>query len=259
MKLFDLGPGRLLFAVATIGLGALTLIYRDFALNWQPIPRSIPAREMLVFVSAFALLGSGIGIVIQRIAARSALFLFGYVLMFWVFPHIFKVAADSKSIGTWLGLCETLGVLSGAWLLWALLSAPPTNSASIRAFRRLFGLCCVIYGISHFVYADFTAAMIPQWFPQRLWLAYATGATHAAAGLGILLGIYPRLAAILEAVMMSAFVVLLHIPSLWTQPPPEWGPTLRTELTPLFWATALAASAWLVASSYALLTSRQSR
>jgi uncharacterized membrane protein len=258
MKLFDLGPGRALFAIATINLGVLTLIYRDFALNWQPIPRSIPAREVLVFVSAFALLGSGIGILIERISARSAQFLFVYLLVFWVFPHVFKVAADPKSIGTWLGLCETLGALSGAWLLWALLSETPLNSLSIRAFRQLFGLCCVIYGVSHFVYADFTAAMIPQWFPQRLWLAYATGAAHIAAGLGILLGIYPRLAAYLEAVMMSAFVVLLHLPSLWMQPPPEWGPSVRTELTPLFWATTLAASGWLVARSYTALTTRQS-
>jgi uncharacterized membrane protein len=265
MKLFDLGPGRVLFAIATMGLGMLTLIYRDFALNWQPIPRSIPARELFVFVSAFALLGSGIGILAQRSAARSALFLFGNLVAFWVIPHIITVVPNFKSIGPWLGLCESLGVLSGAGLLWALLSDPPLNARqgvdfrnnSIRAFRRLFGLCCLIYGVSHFVYADFTAGMIPPWFPQRLWLAYFTGAAHAAAGLGIVLGIYPRLAALLEAVMMSAFVVFLHIPSLWAHPPPEWGPTLRTELTPLFWATALAASAWLVARSYTLLMSRQ--
>jgi uncharacterized membrane protein len=266
MKLFDLGPGPALLAIATLGLGVLTLIYRDFALNWQPIPGSMPAREALVFVSAFSLLASGIGILMQRIAARSALFLFGYLLVFWVIPHLITVVPNFKSIGPWLGLCESLGVLSGAWLLWAQLTDSPIDSAqnvdfrrnSIRAFRRLFGLCCVIYGVSHFVYADFTAGMIPQWFPQRLWLAYATGAAHAAAGLGMVLGIYPRLAAILEAAMMSAFVVVLHIPSLWTQPPPAWGPTLRTELTPLFWATALAASAWLVARSYTLLMSRQS-
>ena len=49
--------------------------------------------------------------------------------------------------------------------------------------------------------------------------------------------------------MMSLFVLLVHVPSVWLSPPPEWGPTLRTEMTPLFWALGLSASAWLTAAA----------
>ena len=107
----------------------------------------------------------------------------------------------------------------------------------------------MVYGASHFVYADFTAAMIPGWLPQRLELAYFTGACHALAGLAITFNQLARPAALLEAAMMSLFVILLHLPSLWASPPPAWGPTLRSEITPLFWASALAASAWLIYES----------
>jgi hypothetical protein len=68
-----------------------------------------------------------------------------------------------------------------------------------------------------------------------------------AAGLGILFAIRPRLAATLEALMMSSFVILVHVPSLLSVPPPEWAPSGRIQWTALFWASALAASAWIVA------------
>ena len=84
---------------------------------------------------------------------------------------------------------------------------------------------------------------------MRLWLAYATGTGHAAAGLAILLGIRPRLAATLEALMMSSFVVLLHVPSLWAKPAPDWAPVARIEWIALYWASALAGSAWIIARS----------
>ena len=115
--------------------------------------------------------------------------------------------------------------------------------------RRLFGVACIVFGLSHFVYADFTADMIPHWLPLRPGLAYATGAGHLAAGLAILFDIRPRLAATLEALMMSSFVLLVHVPSLLQMPPPGWAPTLRVQLTALFWASALAGSAWIVARS----------
>jgi uncharacterized membrane protein YphA (DoxX/SURF4 family) len=124
----------------------------------------------------------------------------------------------------------------------------PTDAVGLNLARRLFGIACLVFGLSHLEYANFTAGMIPAWLPLRPWLAYATGAGHAAAGVAILFGIRPRLAATLEAAMMSSFVALVHFPSLWTSP--DWAPTARTQWTALFWAGALAGSAWIVAHSF---------
>jgi uncharacterized membrane protein YphA (DoxX/SURF4 family) len=165
--------------------------------------------------------------------------------VFWLLPQLLHLLPAISNLAAWLGFCEVLAVTCGALVLWSG-SAVPAGS---RVAGALFGLCCIVFGVSHFVYAEFTAAMIPHWLPQRPALAYGTGAAHMLAGTAIVCGVLPRLAALLEALMMSLFVIGLHIPSLWVVPPPAWGPTLRTEITPLFWAMTLAASAWLVAQS----------
>jgi uncharacterized membrane protein len=238
-------PGRIGLAIAMCGLGAIGTYYGDFALQWQPVPQALPEYRVFAYVSAALLFAGGVGLLIKTRVRAAALLLGCYLGVFWLLPHVLRLAAAFASIGAWLGFCEVLGVTAAAWILWAANGAPRIR----RIGRVVFGLCCVVYGVSHFVYADFTAAMIPHWLPQRLGLAYLTGTGHILAGLAIALNQLPRLAALLEAIMMSLFVVVLHLPSLWASPPPAWGPTFRTEITPLFWATALAASAWLVYES----------
>lgn len=251
-----IGVGHLVFAFAMIGLGVLTLVYGDFALQWQPVPEWVPWREGVAYASGAILLVGGVSLLLARTASASALVLTIYLLVTWVLPQIIQVAPSPGSIGAWLGFCETLAVTSGGWILCALLlredhsaTKPTDGDPGIRVARLLFGACCVVFGLSHFVYADFTASMIPQWLPGRLVFAYLTGAGHLAAGIGILFAIVPRLAAMLEALMMSSFVFLVHIPSIGSVPPLQWAPTNRVAWTALLWASALAASAWTVASS----------
>ena len=250
----DLEPEPLFFALAMIGLGIMTLLYGDFAVIWQPVAKDIPWRQGLACVSGAALLLGGIGLFFRRTATASALGLAIYLLIAWVLPQAVKVVpAGTDFIGRWLGFCETLAVLCGAWLLYyPLPGAGGTvieGGNAVRAARFLFGASCVLFGLSHFMYADFTASMIPSWLPMRLPLAYLTGAGHLAAGVAILFGLLPRLGATLEAIMMSSFVLLVHLPALFAEPAPAWAPTGRIQWTAMFWAGALAASAWIVARS----------
>lgn len=101
----------------------------------------------------------------------------------------------------------------------------------------------MVFGAAHFLYAAFTASMIPTWLPMRLELAYLTGAIHAVAGLAILTGRWRRWAAVAEAAMMSSFVLLVHAPRVAAHP------TDRLELTMLFVAVTLSSAAWTLAAS----------
>ena len=88
-----------------------------------------------------------------------------------------------------------------------------------------------------------TTDLIPTWLPFRVALTYITGLGHIAAGIGILFGIFPRLAATLEAIMLALFAVLVWAPRVAA------APTNRFPATALLITTAISGAAWAVASS----------
>jgi uncharacterized membrane protein YphA (DoxX/SURF4 family) len=126
----------------------------------------------------------------------------------------------------------------------------------VRTAQVLFGLTCIFYGWSHFVYADYTASMVPTWVPGSLAFAYLTGLAHVAAGMAIIFGILPRLAAVLEALMMSLFGLLVWVPSFFAQPRPQWATPPERQWSELTVNLVLAAAAWIVAISFLWPTPR---
>jgi len=152
------------------------------------------------------------------------------------------VAQSPRDVGMWLGLSESLVLTCGGCILFVEL-ASVAGDRWIRAARFLFGLACLVLGLSHFVYADVTASMVPSWLPWRMGFAYLTGAGHIAAGLAILSGTLARLGATLEAAMISLFVLLVHMPGVAA------APSGRLQWTMLFVASAQAGAAWVVAGS----------
>jgi uncharacterized membrane protein len=175
----------------------------------------------------------------------------------WAVARARPVFLKPQIVGSWYGFCEALGPLLGIWILYAVLrrqhGAPAvTVMAGDRALhvaRVLFGAACVAYGAAHFAYATFTAKMIPAWLPDPKGLTYLTGAFHAAAGFGLIVGVLPHLAATLEAIMISLFGVLVWLPSFFAQPAPEWAPSMQIQCSETFVTFLLAASAWIVAAS----------
>ena len=107
-----------------------------------------------------------------------------------------------------------------------------------------FGACLLIFGASHFVYARFTASLVPLWLPPaQLFWAYATGVAQIAAGLAMLSGVQARLAAILLTVMYAAFSVLVHVPSVIAHP------SSQANWTENGINLLLAGAAWVLAES----------
>ncbi len=250
------GPGHLIFAFGTAGIAILGLAYDDFALQWQPLPSWIADPHQLAYAAGLIVLGASFGVFVEGAAIPSALLLTVYQSV-WVLTRGAALVASPLRVDRWLGFSEALGLMIGGWILLASLVRQIRGSdlpliaseRGMRAARLLFGLCCAVYGLSHFANADFTADMIPRWLPNRLGLAYLTGAGHIAAGLALVFAVVPRLAAILEALMLSSFVLLVHVPSIGAAPALDWAPTSRLQWTAFFIASTLAGAAWLVVGS----------
>lgn len=79
------------------------------------------------------------------------------------------------------------------------------------------------------------------WLPFSIGWVYLSGIGSIAACLGMLFGVLPRLAAILEAVMLGIITIIY------------WGPYLhtgRTATTAFLISAAIAGGVWLVADTY---------
>jgi len=250
-----IGLGRGFFAIAAASLAILSLAYGDFALSGRSLPGWIPWRETCDYLSAVLLLAASAGVCFSRTALPSALTIGAYQAV-WAVIGTTPILSEPLRIGAWYGFCEALTSLVGAWILYAMLrwqspgsKMPSASERAVRIAQVLFGITCVFYGWSHFAYADYTASMVPTWLPSRLGLAYFTGLGHLAAGVGIIVGILPRLAATLEAIMMSLFGLLVWVPSFLAHPRPEWAMTPQNQWSELVVTLLLAASACIVATS----------
>ena len=253
MRIVALSRG--LFAVAAASLGVLALAYGDFAPGGQSLPAWVPLRTTWIHATALLLLLASVGLCWSRTVAASALAVGAYQAI-WVLIALPQVLTDPLGIGAWYPICEAVTALIGSWVLYALShwpaggrQMPDAVRRSVRLAQILFGLACIFYGASHFAYAAYTAAMVPAWLPGPLAFAHLTGLCHIAAGIGISAGILPRLAATLEALMMSLFGLLVWVPSFFAQPPPKWATPPHDQWSELVVNVVLAASAWIIAAS----------
>jgi len=223
--------------ILLIYLGILNIVWRDSLLSWQPTPDGASWKIPFAYLSAAILIVSGIGILLPQWRARGAMLGAGWVGLWALLLHLPRVVTIHDTAAL-LGLGEASANALGI----ATLTGYFDTRQRAKLLRMAFGLCAVIFGVAHFVYADFTAQMVPAWLPQRLGLAYLTGAIHVLTGACLLAGIRVRLAATIEALMMSSFVLLVHIPGVAA------APHDRMQLTMLGMAALLTTGAWLVAS-----------
>lgn len=245
-------PDRYLFAAGLFVFGALNIVFGAFNLQWQPIA-GIPWQPELARGAGVLLSVCALGLLVPRTAAWAAVLAAAALLLLYWLPQLLAASHAGANIGAWLPLSEDTAMLCGAVTFMALTVKGSTldrswltGPALLLAARIGFGLACVVFGLSHFAYADFTAQMIPGFVPFHLPFAYITGAGHLLAGLALLSGVMARLAAVLEAVMMSLFVLLVHVPMLLAGPKPE---ALQIDWTMLAAAMTLSASAWAITRS----------
>ena len=92
------------------------------------------------------------------------------------------------------------------------------NVKITKVGRYFLAVPMVVFGIQHFMYAEFVMQLVPGWIPAPLFWTYFTGAALFAAGAGIAINVWSRLAATLLGLMISIWVIILHIPRIFAYP-----------------------------------------
>lgn len=246
------GLGQILLAVGLIALGSLGLIAGDFALQWQPVPSWVPWRLGLANLAAMLDLICGVGLLFRPAMRASARVLLFYFLAWFLLLKTWQVFAAPFVEANWNGLGEIAVLVSAGMVLDSPMGRTRVQTGGdarhltrLKLARVVFGVALIPIGLSHFFYGAFVAGMVPSWLPLKLAWAYLCGVGHLAAGVGVLLGVFPRLAATLEAVMIMVFTLLVWVPGL------AKAPTAQLPWTEVIISWILGAAAWVVADSYA--------
>ncbi len=242
--------GGTIFAVGLAGLGVVSFVSRDFEAFWALPPALLPWNATFARASGVVLIAAGLGMLLPRTARLATLVATLYVLLWLLLLGVRTVVRHPGIEVGWLSFGQNLMLVTGGWTLLRSLPTRRGNRAASAPGARDLRVALVLYalalppvGLSHFVYLKLTAPLVPAWLPFHTGFAYLTGTGHIAAGLGILFGILPSLAATAEAAMITIFTVFVWIPAIAA------APTTREPGLEFFLSAAIAGAAWIIAGS----------
>lgn len=235
-----LSVGRAFLGAATLASGILQLVIGAFVRLVPKLPAWVPAPSALAYVVGVVLIVTGLRILLDR-TARAAATLLAAMLVFDVLflylPQMIATPGVDRPFlrgYMWTNPLKCLALLGGAAILMGRI---PIGAVFLSVFL-------IVCGLPHFVYADFVLTLVPSWIPpgQRFW-TWFTGVALIAGGVGILVPRTARLAAMMSALMIFLWVLLLHIPRALA------GPQHAFETAGIFEALALSGVALLVAGN----------
>ena len=239
--------GRILLAVAMISLGLEHVVTGNFPVALFPVPVGFPGRYVVVMMMGVTLIVAGFCIGFRRKADVAALVLGVLFLVLTLCLHVPLLVRDVHNGGAWTVFAELLAFSGGFFCIAGLISsssiAPKSRFTLIVVGKFLFVSSLVIFGILHFVYADYIATLIPSWIPAPLFWAYFVGVAFFGTAISLLVNWQRTLATGLLGLMFLLWVVLLHAPRVIkkTHAEPEW--------TSLLVALTMSGIAFTIASS----------
>jgi uncharacterized membrane protein len=189
---------------------------------------------------------------IKRTSAPAALPLLAYVLIWTI---VFKVPFIIRAPlveGSYQSCGENAVLIAGAWAVYVSNAERRKSwsfgflagAAGLRTAHVIYGLALVAFGLSHFVYLNLTAPLVPAWLPAPVFWAYLTGLVYVLTGIALVTGILAQWGAAVAAFQIALITLLV------------WGPmVLSGQLSPMhsqetIVSWALTASAWVVATSF---------
>lgn len=219
--------GRYFFAIAFIGLGVEHFIFQDFITGRAPAwPEPVPGKQVWAYLTGIGFIGVSLAILSGK-KARVASIVAGTLIFLWAFlRHIPVVAADSFLSGAWtaagkaltftggfLAIAATFPKEEGARKQRPLLKFMNLENEFIILGRLCLAVFLILTGVQHFIFTEFVASLIPEWFPgNAVFWTYFAGVALIAGGAGLLVPPTARLAALLSGLMVFSWFWIVHIP-----------------------------------------------
>ena len=217
--------GRAFYSIALIVYGIQQFIYGDFRQVQLPAWQShLPLLPVLAYLTGAALIFVG-GAALAGKGRIPLLITGGIFLFLFLFVHIpFEIFGEENSsthLGLWVSALKELALAGGAFIMASSYTETEqtTSGALIRFLERIipfggvfFSITIISFGITHFMYADFVATLVPAWMPDHLFWTYFAAVTLIASGICIILKVRQGAVALLLALMLFIWVFTVHLP-----------------------------------------------
>jgi uncharacterized membrane protein len=211
--------GRIIYAIGIMALAVVCVISNDFIVGRPPAwPVGFQVNPALAYVSGILLILAAIAIILNR-KGRPAAFLIAMLIFFLsVLRHLPVFMSD------WLNTYKSIALFGGSLIVGcSFIEQDKTKGSGFLAKGRLneilitLGCIClaaffIAGGYAHFKFADFVVGFIPSYIPFHAFWTYFCGICLIAGGVGILIPVTRKLAALLSGIMVMGWFILLHIP-----------------------------------------------
>jgi hypothetical protein len=241
--------GRLFYGLGISAYGIQQLVILDFR---PQIIAGFPAwaHTIVVFplitgvaMAIAGLLVSGMVPIAFHLRRKIAMYLGFYFFSLIIVSHIpyllFIYPHKLSHLGSWGDVLKTLAFSGSSFVTAASFQGDARGPINYNTIGRIFFCTTIIlFGCNHFVYD--ISAMVPQWFGMRSFWSYFGGAALIASGSAILLKVFLEPVALLLALMLLLWFMLLHVPGAIADPYVDRGNLIVSAFDALlFCGTAL--------------------
>lgn len=218
--------GRIFFALGLLCIAIEHFIFQDFIVGRAPAwPESVSGQQVWAYFTGALFIAIAVSLITGK-KARQAAVLMALLVFCWAFlRYIPLLMADTFLSGTWTSAGKAMVFTAGALATAATYPKVLTqNSSRITRFINLdgefmitgrvcLGLFLVLTGVQHFLYAEFVASLMPDWFPgSAVFWTYFAGVALIAGGVGLFIPKTASLAALMSGIMVFSWVWLIHLP-----------------------------------------------
>lgn len=209
--------GRILFGIAMALFGLLFLSHAH-GKGLVPGPPWTAETGTFAWLIGAGFIAAGSCIVLGKRLRMAAGALGAVFVLRMLIVFVPRLIAQPRDPGPWTSGFEVLALGAVAIMIAG-------KSTDFRAWptlvlvgRLLFAVALVVFGVQHFMYAKFVAALVTPWIPGHLFWAYFIGIAFVAAATSIATRVQAYLAASLLGLMFLLWVMVLHLPRVVAAP-----------------------------------------
>jgi uncharacterized membrane protein len=245
-----IGLGRYVFAATMAAFGLQHIVCAIAGPGLAPAAPWVAGGAVSSSIFGGLLIASAIGIAAGRRVVLPAAALGAILFIYDAVVYLPALVANVRDPLNWTRGTEILAMCGVAFVIAGTRETPPASRWTRIANRvadaglLLVAVSVFVWGAQHFIYARFTATLVPSWIPWRLFWAVFVGGAFLAASLAFAFRVQPRLAGVLLGVEFLIIVLLVHVPRVAAHP------LSGREWTNALVAATMFGAAWTIAGAF---------